>query len=771
MRRAPSHSADLASAEKQQSGTSGRLLDPRAASDMSDRESQTDVDAIDPVLLGTVQLPTPEITTSQPQPSAPMAAEDSFFPDFLKDVLTDDLDQFAMPNAHQWQHQGMGPRDVLDFAGEANWDFETADFNILEALNGRPIANLQFYPDPSELGQAIDQGGHLPHSQGGTDTPKRVALGTKAFEKSSFGRWRPGKKDSAFSEQHNLSLPREQSGSPDTRLRCERPLLRESLDQSARDQILALVLSTCEPANVSRVAASFPTVELLDDLLQSFFIRQSSQTDCFIHVASFNPSQAKPEVLTAMVATGAVLSGVRPLQKLGFAILEAVRAAIPKRCEECNAVTRQLWILQAFMLQLEVGLWSGNRRKMELSESHLQILVTMIRRAGKLQRDKRLPVAPLPQDAGEDLQRKWLEWVERESVKRLVFHVFLYDAQSSMSLLANPLVSYAEVAIALPESKELWDAEDAEQWKAIYLSRREPAPDRLPSLVDCIQEPASIVSSQAFCDAHFSTLISLHAFWGMIWEYNQMDSITKNRTGQSNDSLFMPLRNQGLCRTLQYFRMSMSECKVPPSPESMLVLDILLMYLHMSLEEIQLFAGKEDKDEARRVFPSLQQWVESSGSRQAIWHGGQVLRAAKTFPRNQLRNFYAIAVYHASIAFWAFGVISQAKTNRLQNTGSFTDVSEGVVQPIWLDGSETPDVQRFIALGRGNPGICALPSPNRTNPTLVPLTDPEAVMDIMLDTLRKNCVGQAPDEALPPLVENLAQLMRDLGKAAEAMGR
>lgn len=40
-------------------------------------------------------------------------------------------------------------------------------------------------------------------------------------------------------------------------------------------------------------------------------------------------------------------------------------------------MTRDLQLLQANILELKLGLWSGNRRKMEIAESHGLPLVTV----------------------------------------------------------------------------------------------------------------------------------------------------------------------------------------------------------------------------------------------------------------------------------------------------------------------------------------------------------------------------------------------------------
>lgn len=40
-------------------------------------------------------------------------------------------------------------------------------------------------------------------------------------------------------------------------------------------------------------------------------------------------------------------------------------------------MTRDLEILQAYALELSAGLWSGNKRKMEIAESHGLPLITV----------------------------------------------------------------------------------------------------------------------------------------------------------------------------------------------------------------------------------------------------------------------------------------------------------------------------------------------------------------------------------------------------------
>ena len=90
--------------------------------------------------------------------------------------------------------------------------------------------------------------------------------------------------------------------------------------------------------------------------------------------------------------------------------------------------------------------------------------------------------------------------------------------------------------------------------------------------------------------------------------------------------------------------------------------------------------------------------------------------------------------------------------------------------PVWLDGVETVESQRFIALQRkGVPGIQGPVGSSGQTPSCAFLDNIKGVMNIVVETLRANATESG--ETLPPMVENLSQLMKDLGNAAWAVGR
>jgi hypothetical protein len=201
----------------------------------------------------------------------------------------------------------------------------------------------------------------------------------KIWTESSW-HWVPGKLDHGFCEQSNLPV---QTGALNTTQFTESRnhngrAIQEHLDQSSRDKVLAIVLSTCQAASMTaRVASAFPSVEVVDTLMQLFLASHFCQADSWLHLNTLNLNSQWPGWLGAAIAAGAVLTPETPLRKFGFALQEAVRLAIPRQFEHNNSTTRDLGSLQGFTLQLDIGRWSGNRRKMEIAESHSQAPITV----------------------------------------------------------------------------------------------------------------------------------------------------------------------------------------------------------------------------------------------------------------------------------------------------------------------------------------------------------------------------------------------------------
>ncbi|KAL4805201.1 hypothetical protein BDV18DRAFT_142146 [Aspergillus unguis] len=682
--------------------------------------------------------------------SGVFSVDGTFFPEFIPDSLVSlsrpgELDPSAFPPNDYYAHC------LYDHNPNFDFDLTEVDFGLIDFYNARS----------SE-----------PNSRQDSDRDSGIALGAEAYRRSSLSAYQPTRENHAFADHGDLSVPKS-IDSPEMSFRSDRgQILSERLSPGTRDLIFSMVLQTSQRANLARIMKSFPSTELLDSLIQEFFASQSRQVDSWIHGPTFNPNEERPDMVGIVAAAAAVRSSIPTIRRLGYALMEVVRLQMSSKYENDNTVIRDLRASQTFVLTIDIGMWSGSGRRTEIAESFQQPVLTMLRRGLRFRRSVYSSIIPLPADSPEILEQKWRDWARQESFKRLAHHLFLHDAQSSLMLNINPLISYADLELPFPMARPLWEAKSATDWRDIYLATTlGPEPEYFPSLVDTLRDMSAW---QGRLDYELSGSVILHGLSALINEYHKLKFVSQGNSKHWSGVLISS-RQQELSQVLAHFRMISLECtnwagentgSSLPSPHISLVYEVISMFLFMSLEDLQLFAGKEDKKEARRVYNSALEWINSVDSRHAIWHAGQVIRAAKSMPSRSLTGFLAVGVYYASLAFWSYSVVSKAR-EKAKGTATLSETSPASSTPgssldssralVFLDGDETSDVHRFISLGRGCP---ALQGVSGTGPALV--SDPRRVMDVTQGLLK----GDALFDSLPPLVQGLCQLMNDLGRAA-----
>ena len=537
-----------------------------------------------------------------------------------------------------------------------------------------------------------------------------------------------------------------------------------------------MVLSTCEAPVQGHVVACFPSADFMTRAINNFMAFHKKQEHTWIHSGTLKLNDESAQVLAAFVSAGAVLSRIPEVRRVGFAVQETVRTALAIQFENDNRNIRKLKLLQAYALHLDVGLWSGNRRKMEIAESFSLPLITMLRRAGRFSRPRQPEPKPDSRDDGIANEAKWHAWVEAESLKRLALYLMIHDMHCSMSLLIQPVMSYAETSLDAPCSRELWEAATAEEWRRLYLNQlNEPGSiPTLPWIRTVIEDTSLIAMHQPVVDIKMTIAVVATSIWALVFQYRQQKTIEKSHTEASSrppsaiaSSLFQE------CKQLtQHLSLNAIDWDVGISPAGSLVLELSLLHLHVGLEDIQLLAGKEGIEESRRALPGLRTWLESQESRQALFHAGQVIRAARRYPPGMLRGLAAVAVYHAALTMWAWAILddypNQSKYSTSRPRAASRMSSGGGKSSVFrLDMADNPELQRFLVLGKGIPAIGAA---NEGSGQKVLLSDPLNLMNTIQAILMSN-TGDASDKGCPPLVSNLSKLMYTLGKAAAGVLR
>jgi hypothetical protein len=354
----------------------------------------------------------------------------------------------------------------------------------------------------------------------------------------------------------------------------------------------------------------------------------------------------------------------------------------------------------------------------------------------------------------------------------------MHDMQTSIAFLTNPLISYTEMTFPLPASRDLWFANSAAEWRDTYLRKGILIASQTPSFMDGIHDVTLFELAQDRIDSQMCSLARLYSQWAQISTYREsckLSSCNPHAGQNATSQLWVTSQQNELYRNVQVVYDKLRQMTKQPA-EVLLATELLKMSLNVSIEELQRFAGKAGEEDARRTYPVLRDWIETADARYAAWHAGQVLRAAKLFPPTQLRGFFSIAVYHASLTLWVYGLAARALRYR-GVTGSSTpvvrpatrDVVELAHVPVLLDGDETRETRAFLRLGHGDPGLTRPRVDNLLDgeferDSFIAVEDSRTLMDIARRILQINYPIET--EALPSLVENIGNLMRDLGDLA-----
>lgn len=637
------------------------------------------------------------------------------------------------------------------------------EFTDFSSIFGQ-MAVAPTHMQPSTMGDM----NRLTNSHGGTETPavqRAVHAGEQAFRESMW-LWDPSMEDSSVSEQIHLTLPGNQSVEDHRAREIDSDL---QLSSMSRDKLLLMILGTCDPRAQRQVVSRFPSLNFLSSLLVDFKTRHSRQISTWIHFPTLDLENECEEFLAALICAGAADSRRPEVRKLGFALQEAARLAIAKRFEEDNRNLRDLRSIQAFFVVLNVGLNSASRRKIEIAESYTLNLVTMLRRGGRFRNRWKGRSEASNEDQSQDLEVRWKRWAEEESFKRLVYHVLFQDVQTSVALFRQPVTSYSEINLPMPCATEIWEAESAERWWQQIRGRHSQLTIGQVTLPECLQDANLLNLYEPQIDVQMSLRVMVSNFWLRVWQSIQMRPFFP--PGDSTSRLAtVSASHQQLVAAGEDLAVRFSRGSFSMHPCVKMMLELGMMHLHVSLEDIQQLAGNEGEERARKAASRLRAWIMLPESRHALFHAGQIAKATAECSPQYVRGFHAVMVYHASLIMWAYALLatSQNGVQGVQATQSHHFAHSTPI--VWLDGEEMPELRRFLLLGNGTACIRKYSAGNlgrnESELSAVPLTDAAEVMVSMAGLLSS---WDESDYYCIPIVSYLTRLMHSLAKASAAM--
>lgn len=719
--------------------------------------------------------------------------ENTHFSDFLREILQDGAPTMdsSQVNAHATSAAGaFAPLDVLGFGQDMDFGIEGFDLSGLESWD-----TWFQMPEPHEA----HPGNEANTSHRTPTLDDSIEKGSVAFKRSSW-RWNPTNNEKGGQVPAGLVETPNPANTPPSRP----PRAGNTLTDGIRDRMLAHLLGICDSANSERLISIFPSRAVLDALISDFLDDQQQRLDAYVHAPSFNVPSTRIELLVLMAAGGAVLSPVLEIQKFGYALQELSRAGLQRLFECDNSQSRTLQPMQLFALLLEIGLWSGDKRLVELSECQALPLVTMLRRSGRFRHAGEVPQLPSSNDSDEAMEAKWRAWIEVESFKRLAYHVFIHCGQASVALQVPPLISYAEVTLNLPARRSLWAARSARDWLIQCLLHGAEVPSTLNESLWDIEHISAIRNN---IDVHLTLYVVLMCHWCLVWEFRELDSATRGQSARAahrSPASLASSKRRELSSLIDHFQIVVDEWKIPLPLEVPFLAELLRMNLYVAFDDLQALAGKDGEERSRKVLPLLNLWQQSPDARRAVWHAAQTVRmgkqavavATRKFGTARfVRDFNAVVLYHAGVALWVYGLLARATKDNITGPDAaemWTTTSEqssrqtAIVHLDSLPGDTKDEIHRFIELNRGVPVLVSgfvVPrsSPgkepavleNQPNGEAAPLHDPESAIGVVISVMKQSKVQSSVTEqssfGLPAIVRNLIMLLGDLGNAASAI--
>ena len=314
----------------------------------------------------------------------------------------------------------------------------------------------------------------------------------------------------------------------------------------------------------------------------------------------------------------------------------------------------------------------------------------MLRRGMRLRTDQYcLPEAFMSlSDISPD--QKWLMWAEQESITRLVYFAMSLDFHIGPPRKLNALFSCHEIGTPLPSSARLWNAAKAVDWLQVLtqdsaLRTQQPLP-----LCRVMRQPHLLAACKGLVDHKLAATAYLAGCWSLVAEYWHMNGLAPS--SQTTHDFVSKSRHSELLSMLEHFKAQCTD-QGDYGPEVQTLQELVFLHLHVSFDDVAHYCGSGSEDDAQVSAPYVQQWYQSPQSRDAAWHAGQIFRATKLLPIGALSDIYVIALYHAGVVLWVWGLLCKVQPV----------IPDSIASRAVVDGEETPEVSRFLKTGRCRP--------------------------------------------------------------------
>ena len=343
-----------------------------------------------------------------------------------------------------------------------------------------------------------------------------------------------------------------------------------------------------------------------------------------------------------------------------------------------------------------------------------------------------------------------------------------------MAFARSPCFHSTEITFVLPAATDLWEAQDPETWRTLYLTRRQYPEAMKPTLLDVISDPSMLRSYHQEFDCELSLFVAIHCLWPQqlaFLDAKRLHQGSQISTKPGHSCFWLEAQRHELYTRLKDLNNTLKSFK-SLTAQSQIVSELFMMTLFISPVDVEKLAGRFGVAESRSILSRWQAWSESEELRYARWHAGQVLRASRFMEPKRLLGFFGVAVYQACLTLaskFLIDILSQASARASPTpesvsgpatlrTGGARATNTLETDLIALDGPDNMHVKTYLLTGQGIPAL-SLGGQSK------PLSDVNMIPLVMAEIFKSN--HSSTTDQLPPLLEKLLILVGDLMRLAE----
>ncbi|TGZ83462.1 hypothetical protein EX30DRAFT_393077 [Ascodesmis nigricans] len=440
-----------------------------------------------------------------------------------------------------------------------------------------------------------------------------------------------------------------------------------------------------------------------------------------IHRPTFSVDRCPSTLLIAMVSIGASYSEMKNAKAFADNLSALCKRSLTWMAEAHAEYTQSPFFLQSLCLQNTYAMGSGSTSLYDAADVSRSTLIGNARRIGLFTREPTFSSAPpsspgsptttdppRPSTPPPDLQSRWLEWRDRESLRRLAWSIFEYD--SSFSTLSNRrgAITVSDISIRVPCSESLWEAPDALTWHRLCESGQHdivgaPFYKTLKDVIAGRFEGDKITA--------WGKRICAHAIARIMWDFRDLEdsvlsvsAIDKSGFKPAKDTLLKSLGTVcegSVCRTGE----------IQSDRYHWVLARLIAHYTHLysafaTVNRMLTLARTpptDPRDPRVKVLASSFH-ADPIAARNLAYHAAQIIALSRWHP--VYSPVEGMRLFLAGVVLWGFG--RYYRPNSREEWERWNDESVGTVRidmlP-WVHGEEAAGGKEWILRGRGRPAV------------------------------------------------------------------